>query len=104
MLAELLKKMARHGAVAAVGNAGGVDFPGSVLPFILRGVTLFGIDSVMQPYEARLAAWDRLATLFSPTVYDSWVTEARLAEVPELAARLLAGGVRGRVIVDPRLP
>jgi len=102
MLAELLKKLRRGGAVAAVGNAGGVDFPGSVLPFILRGVTLFGIDSVMQPYAARIAAWDRLATLFSAGAYADWVSEAGLADLPASADRILRGGVRGRVIVDPR--
>ncbi|HVW91331.1 MAG TPA: acryloyl-CoA reductase [Devosia sp.] len=101
MLAELLKKMKRDGAVAAVGNAGGVVFEGSVLPFILRGVTLFGVDSVMQPYEARVGAWDRLSTLFTAS-YASWVEEVKLAELPAVAERILAGGVAGRVIVDPR--
>lgn len=102
MLAELLKKVARDGAVAAVGNAGGVSFEGSVLPFILRGVTLHGIDSVMQPVEARVAAWDRLATLFSPAAYATWVEEVRLADLPAVAERILAGGVAGRIIIDPR--
>lgn len=101
MLGELLKKLRRGGAVAAVGNAGGVGFDGSVLPFILRGVTLFGIDSVMQPYAVRLAAWDRLATEFSSSAYASWVTETSLADVPAVADRILAGRVQGRVIVDP---
>jgi acrylyl-CoA reductase (NADPH) len=103
MLPELLKKIARDGAVAAVGNAGGISFEGSVLPFILRGVTLFGIDSVVQPYAARAAAWDRLSTLFSPSAYASWVTEAKLADLPGVADRILKGGIAGRVIVDPRV-
>ena len=102
MLAELLKKMARDGRVAAIGNAGGVDFAGSVLPFILRGVTLFGIDSVVQAYEVRVACWERLASLFSPAAYEPWVEEVKLADVPALADRILKGGVRGRAIVDPR--
>jgi acrylyl-CoA reductase (NADPH) len=102
MLAELLKKIARDGGVAAVGNAGGVEFAGSVLPFILRGVTLFGIDSVVQPFDARVAAWDRLSTLFVPAAYASWVEEAALAELPAVAERILAGQVRGRVVVDLR--
>lgn len=102
MLAELLKKLERDGAVAALGNAGGVAFEGNVLPFILRGVTLFGIDSVVQPYAARVAAWDRLATLFVPGAYASWVTELSLGALPEAAARILKGGVAGRVIVNPR--
>jgi len=104
MLAELLKKIARDGGVAAVGNAGGVGFEGSVLPFILRGVSLFGIDSVMQPYEARMAAWDRLSSLFVPAAYAGWVEEIGLADLPKTADRILKGGVRGRVIVDPRRP
>jgi acrylyl-CoA reductase (NADPH) len=102
MLAELLKKLERDGAVAALGNAGGVALEGNVLPFILRGVTLFGIDSVVQPYAARVAAWDRLATLFVPGAYASWVTELSLGALPEAAARILKGGVAGRVIVNPR--
>jgi len=102
MLAELLKKVARAGSVAAVGNAGGAAFPGSVLPLILRGVSLLGIDSVMQPYDVRVAAWDRLSTLFAPAAYSEWVTEVSLSELPAVADRILQGGVRGRVIVDPR--
>ena len=102
MLAELLKKMARGGRVAAVGNAGGAAFAGSVLPFILRGVTLLGVDRVMQPYDARVAAWDRLSTLFVPAAYAEWVSEARLEDLPAVATRILEGGVQGRVVVDPR--
>jgi len=102
MLAEVLKKLKRDGAVAALGNAGGVSFEGNVLPFILRGVTLFGIDSVLQPYAARVAAWDRLATLFVPGAYAPWVTEVPLAALPEAATRILEGGVAGRIIVNPR--
>ena len=99
---HLLQKMQRDGGVAAVGNAGGIAFAGSVLPFILRGVTLFGIDSVMQPFEARQAAWDRLADLFVPTAYAGWVEEIELDAVPALAQQILKGQVRGRVIVNPR--
>jgi acrylyl-CoA reductase (NADPH) len=102
MLAELLKKLKRDGVVAALGNAGGVAFEGNVLPFILRGVTLVGVDSVVQPYAARIAAWDRLASLFVSGAYAPWVTEISLAGLPEAAARILKGGVAGRVIVDPR--
>lgn len=102
MLAEVLKKLKRNGAVAALGNAGGVAFEGSVLPFILRGVTLFGIDSVMQPYEARVAAWDHLATLFVQGAYEPWVEEISLAALPDTAERILKGGVAGRIVVNPR--
>jgi acrylyl-CoA reductase (NADPH) len=102
VLAELLRKLRRDGAVAALGNAGGVGFEGNVLPFILRGVTLFGIDSVVQPFAARVAAWDRLATLFVIGAYAPWVTEIPLAGLPDAAARILKGGVAGRIIVDSR--
>lgn len=102
MLGDLIKKMRRDSGVALVGNAGGAAFPGSVLPFILRGVSLYGIDSVLQPFDARMGAWDRLATLFSPAAYEPWVEEVRLAELPAAAARILNGGVRGRIICNPR--
>lgn len=102
MLAEVLKKMLRDGGVAAVGNAGGITFEGSVLPFILRGVTLFGIDSVVQPFDARAAAWDRLSSLFAPAAYAPWVREARLEDLPAVSEQILRGGVQGRMIVDPR--
>jgi len=102
LLAEVLKKIAYGGAVAAVGMAGGTDLPTSVIPFILRGVSLIGIDSVMQPYEARVAAWERLAALFVPSAYEALVREAGLADLPELAVQLLAGTIAGRVIVNPR--
>ena len=102
LLAEVLKKIAYGGAVAAVGMAGGTDLPTSVIPFILRGVSLIGIDSVMQPYEARVAAWERLSTLFVPAAYEEFLREARLEDLPELAGQVLKGSVAGRVIVNPR--
>jgi len=104
LLGEVLKKIRYGGAVALVGNAGGAGWDASVIPFILRAVSLIGIDSVMTPYEARLAAWDRLTDLFAPAVYEPLVTEARLEEVPALAARMLKGQVAGRVIINPRDP
>lgn len=102
LLAEVLKKIAYGGAVAAVGMAGGTDLPTSVIPFILRGVSLIGIDSVMRPYEARVAAWERLSTLFVPAAYEEFVREARLEDLPELAGQVLKGSVAGRVIINPR--
>jgi acrylyl-CoA reductase (NADPH) len=104
MLAEVLKKMRYGGVVTVIGAAGGVDLPASVIPFILRGVSLMGIDSVMQPYEQRVAAWDRLATLFVPSAYEQFVKEARLADLPALSKTILDGGIAGRVIVNPRDP
>lgn len=104
MLAEVLKKMRYGGVVTVIGAAGGADLPASVIPFILRGVSLIGIDSVMQPYEARVAAWDRLSALFVPTAYEPFIKEARLADLPELSKTILKGGVAGRVVVNPRDP
>jgi acrylyl-CoA reductase (NADPH) len=104
MLGEVLKKLKYGGVVASVGGAGGVTWEGSVLPFILRGVTLAGIDSVMAPFESRMAAWDRVADLFSAAAYEALVTEVPLGELPAWADKILAGQVSGRVIVNPRDP
>jgi acrylyl-CoA reductase (NADPH) len=84
------------GAVAACGLAQGADFPATVMPFILRGVRLLGVDSVMCPKGPRLAAWDRLARDLDPALLDVIGAEIGLGE----AASLLEGKVRGRVIVD----
>lgn len=104
MLAEVLKQVRYGGVVTLIGNAGGVELPASVIPFILRGVSLIGIDSVMQPFEARVAAWDRLSSLFVASAYDAMVQEVRLEDLPGLAPTILKGGVAGRVIVNPRDP
>jgi acrylyl-CoA reductase (NADPH) len=102
LLGEVLKKIKHGGAVAVIGAAGGPTWEASVIPFILRGVSLLGIDSVMQPYEARVASWGRLASLFAPTIYEPLMSEARLEDLPALAATILKGGLAGRVIVNPR--
>lgn len=88
------------GAVAACGLAQGADFPATVMPFILRGVRLLGVDSVMAPKALRLAAWERLARDLDPALIEVIGAEIGLAEAPAVAADLLAGKVRGRVIVD----
>ncbi len=88
------------GAVAACGLAGGVDFPASVAPFILRGVTLFGIDRVMAPKARRLTAWNRLARDLDPAVLDVIAKEVSLADSVAAAADLIAGKVRGRILVN----
>lgn len=88
------------GAVAACGLAQGADFPATVMPFILRGVRLLGIDSVMAPKALRLEAWERLARDLDPALIEVIGAEIGLAEAPTVAADLLAGKVRGRVIVD----
>lgn len=101
-LGELLKQIHPGGCVAAVGLAAGDAWDASVIPFILRGVTLAGIDSVMQPYERRVAVWDRLASVFDFTAYERMVTEAGLEELPAVSEKILAGRIKGRVVVDPR--
>ncbi|MGY1897323.1 acrylyl-CoA reductase (NADPH) [Nocardia gipuzkoensis] len=88
------------GAVAACGLAQGMDFPATVAPFILRGVTLSGIDSVMAPKQRRLDAWARLARDLDPATLDSIAQEIPLGEAITAAGRLIDGTVRGRIVVD----
>lgn len=88
------------GTVAACGLAQGMDFPSTVAPFILRGVTLAGIDSVNAPIEKREAAWDKLANLLNPTLLEKIVTEVVLSEAITKAEELLEGHIRGRIIVN----
>jgi acrylyl-CoA reductase (NADPH) len=88
------------GAVAACGLAGGMDFPATVAPFILRGVTLAGVDSVMAPMALRREAWGRLARDLDPARLAPMTREIGLAEAIPVAADLLGGKVRGRVVVD----
>ncbi len=104
LLGEVLKKIRYGGAVAAIGNAGGRNWDASVIPFILRNISLCGIDTVMQPFEARRSAWDRLTTLFVPAAFEPMLTEARLEDLPGLADDMLKGGIAGRVIINPRDP
>ena len=92
--------MRYRGVVAACGLAQGMDFPASVAPFILRGVTLVGVDSVMAPREERLLAWQRLAQELDLNKLAALSREIGLSEVIATAEQLLAGQVRGRVIVD----
>ncbi len=88
------------GAVAACGLAQGMDFPATVAPFILRGVSLLGIDSVMAPRKPRLAAWERLARDLDAGALDSIAREIGLGEAIAVAGDLMDGAVRGRVVVD----
>lgn len=88
------------GAVAACGLAQGMDFPASVAPFILRGVTLYGIDSVMAPMALRRSAWEQLATGMDVARLDALTREIGLSEVVQAAPEILAGRVRGRLVVD----
>lgn len=104
LLGEVLKKIRYGGVVAAVGLAGGAKWDASVAPFILRNVSLCGVDTVMQPFAARQAAWDRLTTLFVPSAYEPLLREIRLADLPGVVPDLLAGRIAGRVLVNPRDP
>lgn len=89
-----------NGAVAACGLAGGMDFPATVAPFILRGITLYGIDSVMAPLAVRLQAWERLARDLDVSKLEAMTRDIRLDQAIDVAAELLQGQVRGRVVVD----
>lgn len=99
-LANVLSMTKYGGTVAACGLAQGMDLPASVAPFILRGVTLAGIDSVMAPMAKRVEAYRRLATDLDMKKLDAMSFHAKLADVPKLAEEILAGHVRGRAIID----
>ncbi len=101
-LANALAQTRYGGVVAACGLAQGMDLPGSVAPFILRGVTLAGIDSVMAPLAKRQRAWDRLARDLDPALLERMIDEVPLEGAIAKAQQLMAGQVRGRVVV--RLP
>lgn len=100
MLANVLSMTRRRGAVAACGNAGGMDLPASVAPFILRGVALLGVDSVYQPNERRREAWARLARDLDRDKLAAMTRTIPLAKVIDAAPEILAGRVRGRIVVD----
>jgi acrylyl-CoA reductase (NADPH) len=98
-LANLLSMTKYGGAIASCGLAAGMDLPSSVAPFILRGVCLLGIDSVMCPIELRKIAWSRLARDLDPTKLIEITHEIGLDQVIDAGARILAGQVRGRIVV-----
>ncbi len=100
MLARVLGQMKMDASVAAVGLAGGSALPGSVVPFLLRGVNLLGINSVFQPYARRVAAWERIARDLPMDKLEAMVRVAPLAEAPALGAAILKGDVQGRVVID----
>jgi acrylyl-CoA reductase (NADPH) len=102
VLARVLAQMRYGGSVAAVGLAGGVALPTTVIPFILRGVNLLGIDSVLRPRADRLEAWARIARDLPLERLQAMVVPARLEDLPQLGRDILAGQVRGRVVVDLR--
>ena len=100
MLARVLGQMKREASVAAVGLAGGAALPATVIPFLLRGVNLLGIDSVMRPHKDRETAWARIASDLPMEKLEAMIRPASLAELPELGRAILKGQVRGRVVVD----
>ncbi len=100
MLARVLGQMKYGASVASVGLAGGAALPATVIPFLLRGVNLLGIDSVMQPYDNRVRAWARLATDLPMEKLEAMVQPAALSDLPQLGADILNGQVKGRVVVD----
>lgn len=100
MLARVLGQVKYGGSVAAVGLAGGAGLPATVIPFLLRGVNLLGIDSVMQPYDNRVRAWQRIASDLPMDKLEAMVHPATLTDLPQLGADILNGQVKGRVVVD----
>ena len=100
MLARVLGQMRYGASVAAVGLAGGAKLPASVIPFLLRGVNLLGIDSVMQPYDKRLRAWERVGRDLPMDKLEAMVQPAVLSDLPKLGEDILSGRVKGRVVVD----
>jgi acrylyl-CoA reductase (NADPH) len=99
-LAGVLRSLAYFGSVAACGNAGGVSFTSSVFPFILRGVNLLGVESVMYAAEKRRLAWERLARELPSDLLDSLIESVPLEQAIATAQRIVKGQVRGRVVVD----
>ena len=100
MLARLLGQMKYGGSVASVGLAGGVSLPATVIPFLLRGVNLLGIDSVHCPIEKRIAVWQRVAADLPMNKLEDMIVPATLSDLPELGRDILMGQVKGRVVVD----
>ncbi len=99
-LANVLASLKLHGAVASCGNAGGVELSTTVLPLLLRGISVLGIDSAQCPTPRRIQAWQRLAAEMPADLLDSLTTDVGLGDLPELGKQILKGEVRGRVVVD----
>ena len=99
-LANICASMKYGGTVAACGLAQGFDFPSTVMPFILRGVTLAGVDSVYCPLKDRIKAWERLASDLNMEHLDSMINIISLSEVGEITQNMLSGKTHGRIIVD----
>ena len=100
MLARVLGQMKYGASVSSVGLAGGAGLTATVIPFLLRGVNLLGIDSVMQPYAKRIRAWDRLASDLPLDKLEAMIFPARLQDLSQLGQDILKGNIKGRVVVD----
>lgn len=100
MMARVLGQLKYGGSIAAVGLAGGANLPASVVPFLLRGVNILGIDSVLQPYARRVVAWQRIARDMPKDKLEAMVSLHGLAELPQLGRDILAGKVKGRAVID----
>ena len=100
MLARVLGQMSYGGSIASVGLAGGSALNASVIPFLLRGVNLLGIDSVVQPLDNRKRAWKRIAQDLPLKKLESMVTLASLSDLPDLGKEILKGRIKGRVVID----
>ncbi len=100
MLARILGQMKYGASVAAVGLAGGAALPATVIPFLLRGIRLIGIDSVMRPFEDRVEAWQRIVSHLPADKLQSMIREVSLDEIPSLGREILQGQVQGRIVVD----
>ena len=100
MLARLLGQIKYGKSVAAVGLAGGMEVPATIIPFLLRGINLLGIDSVMKPFEDRLKAWNRIAQDLPIEKLESMIQTVSLHEVPALGKDILKGQIKGRIVVD----
>ncbi|MDV7337967.1 MDR family oxidoreductase [Terasakiella sp. A23] len=99
-LARVLAQLKYGGSAAAIGLAGGNKLPATVIPFLLRGVNLLGIDSVMCAKEKRITAWQRIARDLPMEKLENMVTEAKLEDLPQLGKDILGGKVRGRMVID----
>ncbi len=100
VLAGALRSAAYGASVAACGNAGGMEFTTTVLPFILRAVNLLGIDSLPTPIEIRREAWARIATTLPKRTLDLMMRVEPLSEAPRLAEEIMRGQIRGHVVLD----
>ncbi len=102
MLARVMGQMKYGASIASVGLAGGTTLPATVIPFLLRGVNILGIDSVMKPFADRTRAWDRLVQDLPMAKLEAMIRPASLADLPSLGAEILKGQIQGRIVVDVR--